>query len=172
MITKFFNDRLMFIANVLPLIAFVWAFRFLGNWEHAFEIGGLLSLVYIVVSLHAKKTEQSFMLAIHCFLLGGACMFLLEIDWLQNIYAHFLYATLFLWLFIVGCLQTIYSPAGFVGLPGAPRERVVRASCILLLATFAAFLFAWKGPQSMILVAVLPFIALNYVRVVLQKMYE
>ena len=172
MLKKLFNARLIFLLTFLPLVAFVWSIRFLGSWERAFEIGGLLSFIYIVVSLKTKQTEQSFMLAIHCFLLGGACMFLLEIGWLQYIYGYFLYATLFLWLFIVGCLQTIYSPAGFVGLHGAPRERVVRASCILLLATFAAFLFAWKGPQSMVIVAVLPFITLNYVRVVLQKMYE
>ncbi|MBY0353748.1 hypothetical protein K2W90_05270 [Candidatus Babeliales bacterium] len=172
MIKKFYNDRLVLLLTFLPLAVFVWSVRLWGSWQKAFVMGGVLSFIYVVVAIKTKKTEQSFMLAVHCFLLGGACMFLLEIDWLQYIYGHFLYATLFLWLLVVGCLQTVYSPAGFVGLHGAPRERVVRASCILLLATFAAFLFAWKGPQSMVIVAVLPFIALNYVRVVLQKMYE
>ncbi len=172
MIKNFLYTRLMLINTFLPLVAFVWAYRFWGDWQIAFSVGGVLSLVYIAQLLYSKQAAEAFIVAIHCFLIGGAAMFLFNICWLQTMYDDFLYATLFCWVFFVGFVQTVFSRGGFVGLSHAPKACVTKASVLLLGATLGAFFFSWQIQSSVFVSGVLPFIFLTLLRNFLQKKYQ
>lgn len=149
--------KLLELLPFLPLSSFLITYRCMHDWQPAFIVGGVVSLVYMLLSFKSKIIVPRFLLAINLFLLGGTSMYVFNLIWLQNLYDSFLYTTLFLWMCIVGVVTTLFSKAGFIGIDSTHTKAVRLASFSLLFATIIATLVSWYFNPNFLLAAVVPF---------------
>ena len=70
-------------------------------------------------------------------------------------------AMLPIWLLVIGCITTVFTEAGFIGVSSANKEKVLRYSLYLLLFAMLAAFFAFSFRGNMIIAGILPFVLLK-----------
>lgn len=156
--------QLSSVLQFLPLSFFMITYRVMGDWQPAFIAGGITALLQIAIFLYQKIELDRFILAINCFLVGGATMYVFDIAWLQNLYDHFLYTTLFVWLCIIGAITTIFSKNGYLGIPHNNPKMIRAFSLSLLFGTVIATAFSWFFQGDFIFAAVVPWVFLIFLK--------
>lgn len=145
------------LSEFFPIILFVWMYRITNGWYYAFLVGGISALIQISVFIFLRLDLNRFIVAVNLFLFGGALGMVTNNMTILNFYEYFAQTTLFIWLFIVGCITTLFSKRGFIDI-SASRRIVLANSVYLLLATGAALGFSYIFRGNMILAGGLPFI--------------
>jgi hypothetical protein len=127
------------LFQFLPLFLFMYTLGFFMSWEAAFEFAGIAAVVIITFLFFAKIRMDNLMVGVCLFMIIGAAMFFFNIEFLDQIYSHYMEAALFTSVFLVGVLATFISPAGFIGVTG--ESRWVRRSSIYLLLSVVGAVF-------------------------------
>lgn len=182
MINSCFNYLVLFVTmkdmlmlqkysflQYVPLSLFVWLIRFKYDWPAVFITSGICALLFLMILLKQKNILDRFVLAIYCFLIGGAFMFACNIVWLQNIYLYFDKAMLMLCLFCVGIFSMIMTPSGFIGVLSANNAKRNRCSYYLLGAVAVGLIIALYNRTSLMLAGFLPFVAVRILQIILQR---
>ncbi len=129
------------LIQFLPLFLFMYSFVYFMSWEAAFEISGIAAAVIVIALFFAKVKLDNFILGTSLFLVGGAAMFLFNIESMEYLYGYYMEAMLFVSVLIVGLVTTFMASAGFIGVAGDMRQ-VRKLSIYLLLGVVVAIIIA------------------------------
>lgn len=153
-----------------PLLAFVWGEHLKLGWDYLFIFSGCLAAVLVTLSLFKViQKSDKFVLAFNCFLIGGAAMFLFNIKFLGYVYKNFIEATLFIWLFIIGVITTLFAPEGFIDLQSSDKAKVRMLSLYLLAGVVGAFVFSIFFKGNTFIAGAIPYIGLTILRKILAE---
>ncbi len=148
----------------LPLTIFIISHRFTQSWKMAFIIAGTISAANAIISFKKNIKTDPFLMGINYFLIGGLVMNVLNIKFLQFIYGKFVYATLFISIFLVGLFLTFYSPEGFIGSVVENKKTTRKLSLILATVSFISIIFSWYFIGDYYKAAWIPFVSLLFFR--------
>ncbi len=167
--------RGLLLANLdaLPLGAFLALAAWLSpstarDWQLPYLVATLLAVAVQAAHWRRGLRPDRIHVALACYFASGAAGVLLGWDWLNRGYGELEATAMLLWVVPVGLCFAILSPAGFVGVAGAPRGLVHAASAALLVLACIAVAWSarhlgdpWPG-------AVLPFVLLFAARALLR----
>lgn len=131
-------------GTFLPLIIFLVAAKYASSWTIALAIGGAASCMYLLFVFCGRIRHDLIMTGIHCLLISAAAIFIFEIHWLDGIINYLDFSIVFVWIFIVGLIATIFSPEGFIQVKSKNRQlvRFTSLQLLLLLGIMSFFMFA------------------------------
>ncbi|MGC2310467.1 MAG: hypothetical protein WA432_02515 [Candidatus Babeliaceae bacterium] len=157
----------------LPITAFVIIFRWFNNWQYAFLVGAILSLLQILFFLYKKLPFNRFVLAINLFLLTGGLSIFCDITPILLAYERLEQTAVFIWLCIVGLITTICTTRGFINveIKNNDHKNVFLYSLILFIATVLATICSWLLHYNYLASTVIPFVALILLQIYLTKRY-
>lgn len=157
--------------HYIPLQLFVLLIRFFRNdWSTVFIISGSSALLFLMILLRQKNSIDRFVLAVYCFLIGGAVMFLLNITWLQLVYKYFNNTMLLVWLVIVGVFSSIMTEVGFIGVKSVDKQKQRLYSYYLVVATIIGLIITLYNKENVFFAAMLSFLSLRILQVFLKKL--
>lgn len=154
------------VLQYLPLTLFVWLIRFRYDWPAVFISAGFCAFVFLLILLKQKNVIDRFVLALYCFLMGGAAMFIFNIDWLQFLYQYFDKAMLLIWLFVVGILSTVMTSTGFIGVESVNKEKRNLYSYYLLIGVMIGLCVALYNRESILLAGAFPFMSVRFLQII------
>lgn len=143
--------------NFVPLATFLWSYRYYGDWDKAFTIGGFIGLLHILTFLFKNEVLNRFILAVDFFLIGGLLMVKGNISILEKIYSSYMQSTFPLALLVVGIVTTLFSSHRFIPEIRNPQNRI-QYSLILITITGGALVFSLQWVGNMFYAGFLPFI--------------
>jgi len=153
--------ELLSFSQFLPLIFWWYTLQFQDSIEAAFLWAGGVALVATAVLYFLKIKMNKFLLAANCFFMGGALLFVVNIDWLEQLYAFHGNVVYFAWLFIVGLISMFISKEGFIDLEGEKdKTKILRTSFYLLCGVVVAGVVGYKFAGDMISGLLLPILGL------------
>lgn len=156
------------ILQYLPLTLFVWLVRFKYDWPAVFISAGVCAFIFLLILLRQKNVIDRFVLAIYCFLMGGAAMFIFNVTWLQFLYQYFDKAMLLTWLFVVGILSMITTATGFIGVESVNKEKRNLYSYYLLIGVAVGLCVALYNRENILLAGMLPFLSVRILQIILK----
>lgn len=156
-------------VQYFPLQLFVLLFNFGYDWWYAFIFSGICSVLFLLLLLYRKKIIDRFVLAIYCFLIAGAVMYVGKVPFLEHSYEFFEESMLLLWMFIIGTISTFATSAGFIGIDTDNIKKSRLYSIYLLCATLLTLIISLFFRGNLLLAGTLPFIALKFLQIKLQK---
>ena len=127
----------------------------------AFKASALLAVVELWYLLARAAPANRLILGANTWLITGGAAAFLEQWWWLRIYQQAGEASLFLALFLVGLVSTVWSRSGFIAKNG-PRSSVRHASLVLLAAVGCALVVAIYFRGDVKYAAVIPVIALSW----------
>ncbi|RLC02364.1 MAG: hypothetical protein DRH90_14035 [Deltaproteobacteria bacterium] len=170
------GERQLKFLEFVPLILYFTFARAAGpdsagrQWEIAFVIGGVLSVVALSVLLrHGAYILNRVMLGANLFLISGALAVALGFAPLLDIYRRFNPAPMFAWVIAVGIATSLFSAHGFIGSSKPGRQGKHLHSVLLLAAAFAALGISAVFRGQIFYADILPFIGLFIVNDRLQS---
>lgn len=165
------EQNILFVLNMVPLLAFLTVNRMYDSWKPAFLVGGLLALVIVGGQLALpffitlpKQRISSFLLSVNLFLITGGVMYLFNVKWISIIYSYFMYTALFGWLTLVGVIATIASPETFIEIETSDPKLATKLSLWLTGACAGLTLFSWIFQANFFWAAWAPFILLMFIK--------
>ena len=157
-----------------PLITFLITYKVTKSWDPAFKIAGTIAFFWVLFELILlkEKFSRAFLLAINLFLIGGAAMLFLNIEWLQHFYAYFMHATLFACITLVGIIATIIAPKSFIHIKNINLCRARMLSGIMILASIIATGLSLYFKGNFMFAAYVPFFFILFIREFLESYNE
>lgn len=142
------------------------------RWLIAFELAALAAVVQLAILLPQRRPLNRLILGANLYLLIGGAAALGRQWWVLDAYGTLRESGIFVSMLVVGVVSTFATSAGFVAVPGAPRDAVRRASLWLLAATLgaAATAVAFRGDRTW--AAVVPVFALAVSQRVLSRLTD
>jgi len=127
----------------------------------AFKASSLLAIVELAFLLARTVPANRLILGANLWLIAGGATAVAEQWWWLRVYQQFGEASLFLAIFLVGLVSTLFTPSGFIGKLG-PKLSVQRSSLLLLVAVGCALAVAVYFRGNVKYAAVIPIIALSW----------
>ena len=150
-----------------PLLIFLYLVKNEHGFPKAFLWSSLAAVCSLTITFFGITESDKFLLAVNCFIIGGGLRFFLNIPMLGAAYKKLMQATIFVWLFIVGAISTVFAAGGFIGVEGSSVS-VFTTSLILLAGTIVAIAIALRFKGDMYLAGALPFMILFILRLALR----
>ncbi len=132
------------------------------RWVAAFELGALLAIKETLTLLVLRRPLNRLMLGANLFLVIGGALAWLQLWQAFAVFAYLQGSAVLAAMAVVGVVTTVASRGGFVGVAGAERAAVRRASLLLLAVAAGSFALAfgfrgdrWLGGTLPILVLAL-----------------
>lgn len=136
----------------------------------AFKVSAVVAVVELGFLLARSAPANRLILGANVWLIAGGAAALLEQWWYLRIYQHAGEASLFVAMFLVGVVSTLWTPSGFIARAG-PKASVRRASLLLLAGVACALGVAIYFRGDVRYAAVIPVIALSWLNRLLRTVF-
>lgn len=168
------TDYLKHAANFIPVIVFLFYGRFgpgdsAVRWTHAFLIGAALAIAH-GIWLMQRTERHSIALGVDLYLLIGGLLALVSSEASEAWGEQLGPAAVLVCVLVVGVLNTMCAPSGFIDRIGAQPERTRMLSIVMVVVTAAALAVSIAMRHSPLWGGVVPIFALVVVRGRLQRL--
>jgi hypothetical protein len=141
-------------------------------WEGAFIAGSLLAFVETLFLLWKGKPLNRLLLGANIYLIIGGVATALNLLWLLRLYSQLRASAIFIVIFGVGLITTVFTSRGFLGVPAISKHEVMRLSYILLGFTTICGIVSFWFREDVFLSGTLPVVTLIFIKWLLNKNHE
>lgn len=168
------------MGKFLPLIQFLPLSIFLAvaktsgfshnGWERAFEIGGIVAAIELLLLIPILRNQMNRMIAsANLFLMFGAVCFYFEISPFLNLLAQMKESTIFVCVGIVTLTSMAVSESGVFEKKFSKVGAERKLTFLFLIGVAGAFFWSYANRGNFIQAGTLPFISLIILKRVLQR---
>jgi hypothetical protein len=158
-VQKKMNKVVDFGFSLIPLLICVFTYKITKSWNIAFYFAAPFAITSLFKAI-ISKSRDIFLHSLNIFLVIGAFMFFFDIAWLQKLYKEFLFAMIFVWVFIVSFVLTFFTKEKLFDETVQDKKKVFNFSLYFITAAIAALGVSFYFRADYFLGAWLPFVIL------------